>query len=246
MKAAIYTRVSTDEQANAYGLDVQKERCEAQAIAKDWEVVSHFTDDGISGVKDENDRAGLKALLEAAQRGEFDVVIILALDRLGRKTSIVLDLVEQLKHHEVELVSCKESLDTTSPPGRFVLRMFASLAELERDNIVDRTTAGRNARGRIDGEKGGRLPMGYVRNPDGTISIDPDSTKVEIVQTIFSLRGEGESLRSIANKLNTDQCPTARRAKKWYASSVREVLLNEDAYRGGKRGESEVRWKKIL
>lgn len=69
----------------------------------------------------------------------------------------------ELNELGVELVSCKESLDTSSPAGRFVLTMFAALAQLERDNIVQRTTDGRNQRGRIDGERGGRVPMEYKR-----------------------------------------------------------------------------------
>jgi site-specific DNA recombinase len=73
--------------------------------------------------------------------------------------------------------------------------MFASLAELERDNIVERTTSGRNARGRKDGERGGRLPMGYTRTESG-IEIEPAGA--EVVRSIFTQRVEGATLTAIA------------------------------------------------
>src|SRR5689334_9449296 len=87
-RAAIYTRVSTEDQTEGYGLDVQIERCRAQAVAKGWNVVAEFSDPGISGTKGANERPGLSALLEAAQKQEIDTVIVLALDRLGRKTAL--------------------------------------------------------------------------------------------------------------------------------------------------------------
>jgi len=250
-KAAIYLRVSTEEQVqDGYGLDVQRERCRAQAIAKGWEIVQEFTDEGVSGTKDATGRPGLAAMLEAAQTHSIDAVIVLALDRLGRKTSLVLNLVEQLALTNVALVSCKESLDTSTPQGQFVLTMFAALAQLERDTIVERTTAGRNERGKVDGEKGGRLPMGYVRAPGGAILID--TSAAQTVNKIFSLKRQGLSLRKIADHLNSSATPSARANhpryadSRWHASNVSDVLKNESAYRGGKRGQSEVRWEPIL
>lgn len=242
---AIYTRVSTDDQAsNGYGLDVQRAKCEAMATVKGWQVAAVYTDEGISGTLDASERPGLAAMLQAAEKGEINAVIVAALDRLGRKTRIVLDLVEQLAAAGVQVVSCKEALDTSTPTGAFVLTMFAALAQLERDTIVERTTAGRNARGKVDGEKGGRMPLGYVRTVDVTISID--EAGAAIVRQIFALRGEGVSLRAIAERLNQDKAQTGKGGGQWYASSVREVLQNEDAYRGGYRGESSERWPAIL
>ena len=122
------------------------------------------------------------------------------------------------------------------------MRMFASLAELDRDNIVQRTTEGRDARGRIDGERGGRVPMGYTRTEEG-VEIVPD--EAEIVRQIFSKRGAGATLTVIADGLNKQGIKT-RRGGKWHASSVRQILMNEDKYRGGFRWESEIRWPVIL
>jgi site-specific DNA recombinase len=240
--AAIYLRVSTQEQVEGYGLDAQRSKCEAMATVRGLDVIETYSDEGISGTKDATDRAGLDALLNSAAAGQFDAVIISALDRLGRKTQLVLQLVDQLTANGVSIISCKEALDTSTPSGVFVLSMFASLAQLERDVITERTTGGRNERGKIDGEKGGRVPMGYTRGDEG-ISIDEHTAKV--VRFIFEKRAEGQTLAAITTELNAQNITTAR-GKGWHASSVREVLLNEAAYRGGPRNDSPLNWPIIL
>lgn len=242
VKPALYLRVSTTEQAQeGYGLAAQRARCMAMITVKGWPEPVEYADEGISGTKDERDRPGLAELLEAINEGEVNAVIVAALDRVGRSTSLVLRMVERMESAGADLVSCKESLDTSTPAGRFVLRMFASLAELERDNIVERTTGGRNERGKKDGEKGGRLPLGYIRLE----GVEIDQAAAETVKRIFALRKADMTLTAIAGDLNATGTPT-RHGAKWYASSVREVLLNEDNYRGGLRGDSPERWPIIL
>lgn len=242
-KAAIYTRVSTIDQVdNGYGLDFQIEKCQAMATVKDFEVLATLSDNGISGTKDETERDGLAKLLQMAENKEIDCVIVFSLDRLGRNTRLVLSIVEKLETLGIDLISCKEALDTTTPTGRFVLRMFASLGELERDSIVERTTLGRDARGKIDGEKGGAVPYGYIRLTGLII----DEKKAEVVRDIFRLRyQENHTLTKIAIHLNDNNIPSARGGK-WYASSVKVVLDNEDKYQGGQRGDSQETWPKIL
>jgi len=120
--------------------------------------------------------------------------------------------------------------------------VFAALAQLERDNIVERTTSGRDERGKIDGEKGGRLPYAYIRTPDG---IEIDKMKAGAVRVVFKARKRGSSLRAIAALLNAAGT-AGPSGGVWHASSVAEVLKNEDAYRGGRRGESESTWPRML
>lgn len=241
---AFYLRVSTTEQAEeGYGLAAQRAKCNAMLTLKGWPEAVEFADEGISGTKDESGRPGLAGLLEAIKTGAVNVVIVAALDRLGRSTALVLRMVERLEIGGADLVSCKESLDTSTASGRFVLRMFASLAELERDNIVERTTAGRDERGKIDGEKGGRVPFGYRRVPGNGITTHPDESAT--VRAIFAQHATKASLREIAGALNA-QGITSSRGTPWYASTVREVLGNEAQYRGGLRGESGQAWPAIL
>jgi site-specific DNA recombinase len=249
--AAIYVRVSTEEQAaDGYGLDVQRERCRAMATVKGWAVVREYADEGVSGTLGADERPGLAALLADVEADLVRAVVVLSLDRLGRKTRLVLDLVERLADAGAELVSCKESLDTTTPAGRFVLTLFAALAQLERDTIVERTTAGRDARGKRDGERGGRVPYGYRRVFDpktgASVGVEVVEDQAAVVRRVIRARKRGQSWRAIAEKLNQDQVPAPRGATAWRHSSVQSIVENEALYRGGRRGESQERWPAIL
>lgn len=240
-RAAIYVRVSTEDQAlSGYGLDVQRARCLAMATVKGWPDPTEYSDEGLSGTKGPADRPSLARLLKDAAAGHIDAVIVLALDRLGRRTRLVLELADTLTAAGVALISCKETLDTTTPQGQFALTLFAGLAQLERDTIVERTTAGRDERGRQDGERGGRLPYGYQRQGD-KIVIEKEAAKV--VRRIFGLRAGGASLRAIAEQLGDVPGP---RGGSWPASCVKAILDNEPAYRGGERGASRVRWPVVV
>jgi DNA invertase Pin-like site-specific DNA recombinase len=89
---------------------------------------------------------------------EGDALVVWKLDRLGRSLRELIDLVNGLKDRDVEFVSLRESLDTTTPGGKVVFHVFASVAEFERDLIRERTTAGLEA-ARAGGRKGGRKPV---------------------------------------------------------------------------------------
>lgn len=241
---AIYLRVSTDDQADAYGIQAQRLKCLAMATIKDWHVDDDmiFVDDGYSGTLEAHKRPELARLIALAHNGKITNVIIGSLDRLGRKTQVILDLVDELSRCNVNLVSCKEAIDTTTPTGRFVVTVFAGLAELERCSIIERTSAGRDARATVDGEKGGRVPYGYQR-VDGEINIHEPHAAV--VREIFRQRNAGNTLAQIAAHLNTASYRTARGAQ-WSPSTLHYILANADAYAGGPRNNSPVHWPAII
>ena len=135
--------------------------------------------------------------------------------------------------------------------GQFVLTMFAALAQLERNITVQRTTDALAERGKRDGEKGGRIPYGYRRlfelqgEKRVSTGVEIDEEQSKVVRRVISMDKRGLSLREIASRLNTD-CVASPRGGKWFASSVDAVLKNLPAYRGGKRGASNVRWPVIV
>lgn len=242
-RAALYLRVSTEDQAReGYGLDVQRQRCEAMATVKGWHIAAVYADEGISGTKPANQRPALAQLLADIDAGQINAVIVLALDRLGRKTRIVLDLVEQFTSAGVKLVCCKEQIDTAGPYGELMLTIFAAIAQLEHGLIAERTTAGRNARGAIDGERGGSLPYGYTRSDEGP---QIDQATADTVRYILRNKRGGKSFHRIADELNR-RGVAGPRGGKWYARSVKIVYDNRAAYAGGQRGHSVERWPAIL
>lgn len=242
-RVAAYLRVSTDEQAvSGLGLGDQRRRCDGMAASKAWPDPEVYADEGVSGTKEPNERPALAHLLAEVRAGRIDAVIVLDLSRLARKTMYVLSLVEEFRRYDVALISCKEALDTSTPQGHFVLTMFAALAQLERDLISERTRAALAEHGRRDGERGGRVPYGYRRTPAGIVV---ESDAAAHVRLIYSLRRRGKSLREIAEHLKTHD-GAGPRGSIWRHSGIAEILKNQDAYKGGLRGESQVRWPRIL
>jgi DNA invertase Pin-like site-specific DNA recombinase len=101
-------------------------------------------------------RPQLEAALDYCR--EEDTPVVWRLDRLGRSIKELLALVESLQERGVGFRSLRESLDTTTPGGKLVFHVFASIAEFERDVIRERTMAGLEA-AREGGRKGGRKPV---------------------------------------------------------------------------------------
>ncbi|MBA3868599.1 MAG: recombinase family protein [Anaerolineae bacterium] len=241
--AAIYLRVSTDEQVEGFGLEVQQANCEQYANAFGIPVCRIFMDEGVSGTKPINKRPALSALLEAAQRGEFNQVIVPAIDRVARQLKLFLDIWDVLEVTGLKIIVVKERFETDSAAGMLMRNILATFADYERAVIRDRTTGGRRKRAQKDGERGGTLPMGYKRLASGKFAVDEHGASV--VRTIFSLRGDKQSYGAIAGILNAKGYIT-QRGKQWHASSVREIVLNEGKYNGALMNGSAVQWPAIL
>jgi len=139
-----YARVSTEDQT-----------CENQrrTISARYAVGKWFTDDGVSGAIAATERPAMAALLAYVREG--DVVVVAAIDRLGRNTLDVLNTVEALKTKGVSVVSMREGFDLATPAGKLMLTMLAPVAELERENLKARQLAGLE-RARAEGKSLGR------------------------------------------------------------------------------------------
>ena len=139
-----YTRVSTDDQT----CDNQR-----RTIAERYKVDKWFSDDGVSGTVAATRRAGLSALLGYVR--DSDIVVVAAIDRLGRNTLDVLNTVEALKETGASVISMREGFDLATPAGKLMLTMLAAVAELERENLKARQLAGLE-RARAEGKHLGR------------------------------------------------------------------------------------------
>ena len=155
-RACIYVRVSTEQQEmEGYSLDEQERLCRCAIESKEWEYVRTYTDAGFSGKT--VDRPALQEMLKDVKAGLMDAVMIYKLDRLSRSQKDTLTIIEDyLLPQRVDIVSLKETLDTTTPWGRAMIGILASFNQLDRETIVMRTTMGRRAKAKTGGYTGDR------------------------------------------------------------------------------------------
>ncbi|MGO5027825.1 recombinase family protein [Candidatus Agathobaculum pullicola] len=149
-----YVRVSTKEQNPA----------RQQALLRELGVDDIFIDKA-SGKN--TDRPELQRMMNYARKG--DTVIVESISRFARNTRDLLELVEQLTAKEVEFVSKKEAIDTTTPTGKFMLTVFAAVAELEREYILQRQREG-IAIAKAQGKYTGRVPLPTPDNFDDIVA----------------------------------------------------------------------------
>lgn len=153
LRAAFYTRVSTNDQST----ESQRREILELATRRKWQIVGEFTDQGISGAKGREQRPGLDKMLQAASNHEFDVIMVWAVDRLGRSLGNLIHTLQDLDKAKVGLYIHQQHLDTTTPAGRAMFQMLGVFAEFERSLIQTRVKAGMakmKAEGRRPGPKG--------------------------------------------------------------------------------------------
>ncbi len=137
-RAALYLRVSTDEQST----ENQRIALTGVAERRGWEIVRVYSDDAISGGLPVDARPGLRDMLRDARRRHFDILAVWSIDRLGRSTATVATVLQDLDAVGVCVYADQQGMDGTTAHGRAMLQMAAVFAELERAMIRERTRAG--------------------------------------------------------------------------------------------------------
>ena len=150
-RAAIYLRVSTVDQHPA----TQVYDLRQMAQQRGYEIVREY-EDKISGAKAR--RPGLDEMMRDARRGQVDVILVWASDRIARSVRHFLEVLDELNRLNIEFVSFREQLDTGGPLGRAVVVIIGAIAELERNLIIERVRAGMR-RARLEGQHIGRKPL---------------------------------------------------------------------------------------
>ena len=199
MRVALYVRVSTQEQAKeGYSIGEQIERLQDYCKAMKWTVYKVYTDAGFTGANTE--RPAMQELIRDVKNGKIRKVVVYKLDRLSRSQKDTLELIEGIfQKNNTDFVSMTENFDTSTPFGRAMIGILAVFAQLEREQIKERMTMGKDARAKEGKWKGGQCPIGY-NYIDGELVVDEFSAMV--VKEIFKLFNNGMPIRTIATMLN--------------------------------------------
>jgi DNA invertase Pin-like site-specific DNA recombinase len=133
MRAAIYARVSTN---NGQDPHMQTRELREYCKRRGWEIAGEYVDAGISGSKEH--RPQLDALLIVCRKRLVDAVVVYRYDRFARSLRQLVNALEEFRSLGIEFISLHEGVDTSTPNGRLIFGIFASIAEFERELIRDR------------------------------------------------------------------------------------------------------------
>lgn len=235
MKVAAYTRVSTDAQAgeDRYGIEAQRKDIVDYCNKNEYEIVKWYYDEGESGAKF---RKGFDDIMQDLVDAEvvkkekpFEKVVVAKSDRVARDINIYFYYQGQLIRQGVELVSVTEDFGQF---GAFkdILKMFTlTCAQMERENINRRMTAGRVVKASLGGYSGGRPPFGY-KAMDKKLVINEEEAKC--VRRIFELRGDGiDNMAKIADIVTKEGYRT-RQGAIFQNHTIFRILANEMLYKG--------------
>lgn len=195
---ALYIRVSTDAQyEEGYSVDAQKEKLEQYCKLKDIDNYEFYIDGGWSGSNIE--RPEMKRLVDDITNNKISAVIVYKLDRLSRSQKDTVFLLEDVfTPHNCNFISLNENFDTTTPYGKAMIGILSVFAQLERENIRERTRMGMEERVKSGlWMGGGRVPFGYDYDKNQNILIPNEHA--DDVRKIYDLYLQGYSTTALAN-----------------------------------------------
>ena len=137
MRAAIYARVSTN---NGQDPHMQTRELREYCQRRGWDIEGEYVDTGVCGAKERRPRLDL--LLVACRKRRVDAVVVYRYDRFARSLRQLVNALEEFRSLGIEFISLHEGVDTSTPNGRLVFGIFASIAEFERELIRDRVKSG--------------------------------------------------------------------------------------------------------
>lgn len=233
-RAALYIRVSTQEQSQeGYSIQAQTEKLKAYCdIKDDMTFYKTYTDPGFTGSN--IDRPAMRDLIRDAKAKRFDVVIVYKLDRLSRSQKDTLYLIEDVFNPAgIGFISINENFDTTSPFGKAMIGILSVFAQLEREQIKERTAMGRLERAKSGLWNGAcKSPFGY-KYINGKLEIDEQ--KANQVKEVFSMYLEDISLGIIIDRLKEK----GHTGFLMYPGNIRSLLVNP-IYTGKLKFKGEI------
>lgn len=221
-RAAIYARFSSDLQRSE-SIDAQVRACKYYAQRFELDVVQIYADAAKSG-RSVAGRDQFSAMMDAANAGEFDVLLVHKLNRFSRSGTDTLNNKAALERAGVELVSVTERLDNT-PEGKLMLYVITGMNEFYSANLAAETMKGLRENAYNGKHTGGLPPLGYdVDQQTKKLVINEEEAKA--VRMIFSMYIGGYGYGEITNTLNANGYLTKRGAL-FGRNSIHDILINE-------------------
>ena len=244
MRAALYARVSSQEQVEGFSLDAQLKAMRGFAMQKVWDIAAEYTDAGFSARTD--DRPEFKRLIADARARRFDVILVHKFDRFSRRREDAVTYKALLKRIGVRAYSVTEPIEPGSPSSVILEGMLEVVAEWYSVNLSHETSKGLRERA-FQGLYNGDLPFGYAKGNDGVPVVVPG--EAEAARKAFAAYASGHlSFRQVAELMNSLGFKTRNKRKRdtygvvgprpFTCDSVRDMISNP-FYAGFVRYKSE-------
>jgi len=196
-KVAIYSRVSTEEQAKeGLSVEAQIDKCKSFCDAREWEIFNIYKDAGFSAGS--LNRPALELLLRDAQEKKFDIILVYKIDRFSRKLKDLITILEDLKTKNINFTSVTEQIDTTSAMGEAFFQIIGVFAQLERGMVKERVQLSFDRKIKL-GEVLCRAPFGYIYQNKKLVKHPENAEKVK---EIFEMWNAGINYKEICQKFN--------------------------------------------
>lgn len=243
-RVGIWIRVSTEDQKRGDSPEHHLDQAKTYAKLYDYDVVEIYDLTGVSG-KTVKDHPECQRMLMDVHRGHISGLIFSKIARFARNTIELLEFANFFKEHNADLISLKESFDTSTPAGRLFFRIISSMAEWEREEIVDRINASVETRAKLGKVMGG-IPYGYQRKGKDGIELHPEESLIR--KKMYVLYIEHKRYGTVARILNEEGYRT-KRGKKFSDVAIKR-LLKDPITKGlrrtrftkvGKNGQPELR-----
>lgn len=223
IRAALYVRVSTEEQAEeGYSLDAQLDVLRTYCDIHDYAVAGEFVDDGYTG-RNTSRPAYRRMMYDPEVRSSWDVLVVMKMDRIHRNSREFMNMMDDLSRRHQQFVSTYDQIDTSTAVGRFVMDMIQRIAQLESEQTGERTYMGMHQKAEEgNGILGFNAPYGYVFGDEG-LEVQPEEAPV--VEEIFASYLSGMTMDAIAYRLNSAGTLT-RRGNPWNKFNLRTILHN--------------------
>lgn len=242
MNAGLYVRVSTEKQVQeGFSIAAQKANLSKFTKSQGWNVFDVYADEGISG-KNIEDRPEVKRLINDVKNKKIDVVVLYKFDRLTRDSRDTEDIIELIQQFGIQVFTLSGGVvDVSTATGRFTVRINGAVAQLEREQTIERVKVAFEEKVKEGYTLASRTTCyGYNRKKhEKEMTINKEETR--IVKRIYKMYVEGRSFTEIANLLNTEKVPTklnGQEVKKrgtdekyvvnsiWMPKTIRLILSN--------------------